>query len=1138
MNENHLFSYIRKWCMVCGLCLIFPLIAYPQQQKISVNIRNLSLKQAMEQISKQAEMNVAYSKEFVDTNKKVSLKVQNMKLEDALSSLLKGMNIGFRFLDNSILLYNKNEQKKGGTSSDKKKEVSVNGQVVDKMTGEPIVGATISVLGTSTGTITDIDGNYSLKVDEGSTLLFSFIGYTEVKQVVRQPGKLDVTLAESAIQLNDVVVVGYGVQKKVNLSGAVDVVKGEALENRPITNVGSGLQGLLPGVSITNKSGQPGSPSMSIMIRGVNTINSSTSPLILIDGVAGGDMNLLNPDDIESVSVLKDAASSAIYGARAANGVILITTKAGKNKEKTTVTYSGYVGVQTPTSLPELVNGREYMELANEAQTAIGVAKPYLQDAFDAYDAGTALNDYSNTDWISEIYKKGAFQTGHNISVSGGTGKSAYYMSYGFLDQDGLIVGDPYSSKRHNIRMNLNTELYDRLKVSGIVSFVDYYRQDCVGSGTGGVFRLAQRMSPLLPIKWMDQNENDGSWYETENWSQGSVTNPLQVAYSDGYGKTNSRALNTIANADLKIAKGLNFNGQYSANYYTSDVKRFSPVMEKYMSDGSPHPGNIGLRNSISGNHTKTLTQSLTATINYQTKIKRNHNLKILGGFSQEWADTETLGASRKNILLDGIEVIDAGTEDINNNGTAYHWALRSFFGRVNYDFNERYLLEANIRYDGTSRFDKNNRWGAFPSVSGAWKFSEEKFMDFSKSFLNLGKVRASWGQLGNQSIGSDYYPYLTPIERVINAYPIGGINNVGFQQLALGNKGIKWETIEMLNIGVDMHMFSNRLLFSFDWFKKKNIDALVRPIYPTVIGITGNENLPLENMGEIQNKGWELNLTWRDQVGQVKYQVSFNLSDAKNEITDLGKSAPSLGNNIRREGDPIDAYYGYLTDGLAQISDFGGRNESNGKYVDPKFPVISSYADIIQPGDIKYRDISGPDGKPDGVINDYDKVVFGDKYPRYSYSLKGELEWKGIDFSFYLQGVGKVNGYLTDEARHCFINDYSIPKKAHLDRWTPNNPGASYPRMYFAQKHNIEFSDYWLENASYLRVKNIQLGYSFPKSMLQKIKANRLRIYVSADNPFTFTNYFSGFDPEVRESSGDSYPQVKTYALGVNISF
>lgn len=1137
MLEKYVFPYIRKWCVVGGLCLAFPWVAYAQQQKISLNIQNVTLKQAMEQIKEQAVVNVAYSKEFVDPNKTVSLKVENVSLQTALTQLFKGTDVGFRFLDNSVLLYNQKEQDSSGAASKEQQIVSVKGTVVDQVTGEPIIGASVAVEGSSKGTSTDLDGKYSLNAPVGSTLKFSYVGYKETKKEVLQAGVLDVSLMESSVSLDDVVVVGYGVQKKVNLSGAVDMVKGDVLESRPLTNVGSGLQGLLPGVSITNKSGQPGSPSMSITIRGVNTINSSTSPLILIDGVAGGDMNLLNPDDIESVSVLKDAASSAIYGARAANGVILITTKAGKNKEKTTVSYSGYVGVQTPTSLPELVNGREYMELANEAQTAIGVAKPYLQEAFDAYDAGTALNEYSNTDWIDEIYKKGAFQTGHNISVSGGKEKSSYYMSYGFLDQDGLIVGDPYNSKRHNVRMNLSTELYNRLKVRGIVSFVDYYRRDCIGNDTGGVFRLAQRMSPLLPVRWMEQ-DTEGGWSETDVWSQGAVRNPLQVAYSDGYSRTNSRALNTIANVDLMIIKGLHLNGQYSADFYTSDVKRFSPVMEKFMSDGSPDPGNIGLRNSISGSHRKTLTQSLTATLDYKTKISRDHNLNVLAGFSQEWADTETLGASRKNILLDGIEVIDAGTEDILNNGTANHWALRSFFGRVNYDYKEKYLIEANIRYDGTSRFSKNNRWGAFPSVSGAWKFSEEKFMDFSDSFLDMGKIRLSWGQLGNQSVGSDYYPYLTPIERVVNSYPIGGVSNVGFQQLALGNKDIKWETIEMLNVGVDLQLFTNRLLFSFDWFKKKNIDALVRPIYPTVIGITGSGNLPLENMGEIQNTGWELNIAWRDQIDQVRYQLSFNLSDAQNKITDLGKSAPSLGNNIRREGDPIDAYYGYLTDGLAQVEDFGGRNSSNGKYIDPKFPVISSYADIIQPGDIKYRDISGPDGNPDGVINDYDKVVFGDKYPRYSYSLKGELYWKNIDFSFYFQGVGKVNGYLSDEARHCFINDYSVPKKAHLDRWTPNNPGASYPRMYYAQKHNLEFSDYWLEDASYLRLKNIQIGYSFSKQLLQKIKLSRLRLYLSADNLFTITNYFGGFDPEVRETSGDSYPQVKTFAFGVNVSF
>ena len=1134
MNENHLFSYIRKWCMVCGLCLIFPLIAYPQQQKISVNIRNLSLKQAMEQISKQAEMNVAYSKEFVDTNKKVSLKVQNVKLEDALSSLLKGMNIGFRFLDNSILLYNKNEQKKEDTSSDKKKEVSVNGQVVDKMTGEPIVGATISVVGTSTGTITDIDGNYSLKVDEGSTLLFSFIGYTEVKQVVRQPGKLDVTLVESAIQLNDVVVVGYGVQKKVNLTGAVSMVKGDVLENRPISNVSTGLQGLLPGVTITSSSGQPGAVP-DIKIRGVNTINSSTSPLILIDGVAGGDMNLLNPGDIESVSVLKDAASASTYGARAANGVILITTKKGKQKEKATLTYSGYIGLQTPTALPELVNGRQYMELSNEAMAAAGFSKPYNDEAFSKYDSGNYPNEYSNTDWIGEIFKKSSLQTSHSLSVRGGSEKSGYFMSYGYLNQDGLVVGDAFDSKRHNARISVNTEVFDRLKLNGTVSFVDYYRRASGFSGASGVFRLAQRNSPLLPVKWQQQDEN-GNWVDSENWSNGSVKNPLSIAYDGGTEQRKSRTLNTIIGADLKIIEGLNLGGQYAANYYFRETDEYNPVLPEYYADGTPDPQNKNLRNYVYQAHQDALTQSFQLTLNYNKSIKL-HEFGALLGFSQEWYDFSDLDGSRKNILLDDIYVLDAGTEDITNGGGKDSWALRSYFGRINYAYNEKYLFEANMRIDGTSRFAKNNRWGYFPSFSVGWNFSRENFMRFADSVLKSGKLRASWGELGNQNVGSDYYPYLTPIERIEKSYPIGGINNIGFAQKKLGNMNIKWETIRMLNIGIDLSFFENRLTTSFDWFKKENINALVKPIYPTIVGVTGTANLPFENMGKIENKGWEWDISWRDRIGEVKYSMSFNISDAKNKIVDLGKSEPTLADKIRRVGDPINAFYGYLTDGLAQISDFGGQN-ADGRYINPNFAIPKASESIVQPGDIKYRDISGPNGSPDGVIDNYDKVVFGDPYPHYTYSFKGAVEWKGWDFSFYLQGVGKVNGYLKDEARHCFINDYSVPKVEHLDRWTPNNPNAAYPRLYQAQTHNLLFSDYWLEDASYLRLKNVQLGYTFPKKWINSLGLSNLRVYASADNLLTFTKYFGAYDPEVRETSGDSYPQVKTYVFGLSVSF
>ncbi|KAB6212895.1 SusC/RagA family TonB-linked outer membrane protein, partial [Bacteroides xylanisolvens] len=922
-------------------------------------------------------------------------------------------------------------------------------------------------------------------------------------------------------------------------TGAVSMVKAEAIENRPITNVTTGLQGLLPGVSIVSSSGQPGAVP-SINIRGTGTINSSTAPLILIDGVAGGDINLLNPSDIESVSVLKDAASSAIYGARAANGVILVTTKKGEKKERVVFQYNGYAGFQTPTALPELVNGREYMELSNEAMSAAGFSKPYTQEAFDKYDSGLYPNEYSNTDWIDEIYKSRAFQTGHNVSARGGSEKTGFFMSYGFLDQDGLVVGDGYSSKRHNARISVNTEVYDRLKLTGQMSYVDFYKKDLGYSGTSGVFRLSQRMSPLLPVMWQIPDEN-GRMVDSENWSYGSVRNPLQVAYESGMEERKTRVLNGIFNADLKIIDGLNVGMQYSANIYTRQVDEFNPKMLSYYSDGSPLKANEDAKDYISQSHLDVMTQTLQFTMNFNRTIGR-HELGALMGFSQEWENRSTLGATRDNVMVEDIHVISAGMINFMNSGTKDEWALRSYFGRVNYAFDGKYLFEANLRADGTSRFAKGNRWGYFPSFSAGWNFSREKFMEFATSVLSSGKLRASWGELGNQNIPGNYYPYLSPIITE-ESYPIGASNTpvMGLWQNKIGNPDIKWETIRMLNFGVDLSFLNNRLNVDFDWYKKENIDALVRPDVPAIVGVSSS-NVGYVNLGKIDVKGWELNLSWRDKIGSVNYNLGFNLSDARNKITDLGGTPESLtstaSGSYRRVGDPIGAFYGYLTDGLAQVYDFESVNTTTGKYKKPKFPLVASQNGIVQPGDIKYRDISGPDGAPDGVIDDYDKVVFGEKEPHYTYAIKGGLEWKGIDFSFYLQGVGKVAGYLEDEARHAFINDYSIPKKEHLDRWTPMNPNASYPRLYQSQEHNRLFSDYWKEDASYLRLKNIQIGYRFPARMVAPLGINSLRVYASADNLFTKTDYFGAYDPEVRTTSGDVYPQVKTYVFGLSITF
>ena len=428
LKKNHycLCSHVRQWISIWLVLCIFPLALHAQNREITLDLKNVTLENAVTQIASQAKISVAYSKEFVDTKQLVSISVKNATLRDALNSLLKKTNVGYSISGDKLLLFDKKTENRVTPE----KKVKVRGQVIDQVTADPMIGVSVFVKGGKEGTITDIDGNYSIEVDPGKTLVFSFIGYKTQEIEVGSKTEISVRMTENTEMLNDVVVIGYGVQKKVNLTGAVSAVKGDELSSRPITNVGSGLQGMLPGVSIVQPSGQPGNDKMSIVVRGISTLNSKTDPLILIDGIAGGDLNLLNPDDIESVSVLKDAASSAIYGARAANGVILVTTKQGNQKEKTTVSYSGYVGFQTPTALPDLVNGREYMELANEAYIAAGFGKLYQDEAFEAYDRGDSPNDYSNTDWVKEVYKKSAMQTGHNISVRGGTEKSGYYMSY------------------------------------------------------------------------------------------------------------------------------------------------------------------------------------------------------------------------------------------------------------------------------------------------------------------------------------------------------------------------------------------------------------------------------------------------------------------------------------------------------------------------------------------------------------------------------------------------------------------------------------------------------------------------------------------------------------------------------------
>jgi len=1137
-KKNHTCLSVRRpficFFLALGVFLLsaFPTELYAQKKTITLDYKELGLMELFKKIEEKSDYVFFYYDVLIDKDVKVPARFKNMTVEQILDKVFANMELAYSINKKQITIKKKvlqEKTKKEGQSS------IVKGVVFDQ-SREPLPGVSIVVQGTNIGTVSDLNGAYSIHVpSDDSKIIFSYIGFAPVTYSAKEMNKLsEVVLVEDTKTIDEVVVVGYTTRTREKLISSVSTINNQELVKSTVPNLENALTGRVSGVFSRQTSAEPGSDGADLKIRGFG------SALVVVDGIPGRNYSDIDPSEIESVSVLKDASAAAVYGMQGANGVILVTTKKGEKKERVVFQYNGYAGFQTPTALPELVNGREYMELSNEAMSAAGFSKPYTQEAFDKYDSGLYPNEYSNTDWIDEIYKSRAFQTGHNVSARGGSEKTGFFMSYGFLDQDGLVVGDGYSSKRHNARISVNTEVYDRLKLTGQMSYVDFYKKDLGYSGTSGVFRLSQRMSPLLPVMWQIPDEN-GRMVDSENWSYGSVRNPLQVAYESGMEERKTRVLNGIFNADLKIIDGLNVGMQYSANIYTRQVDEFNPKMLSYYSDGSPLKANEDAKDYISQSHLDVMTQTLQFTLNFNKTIGR-HELGALLGFSQEWENRSTLGATRDNVMVEDIHVISAGMINFMNSGTKDEWALRSYFGRVNYAFDGKYLFEANLRADGTSRFAKGNRWGYFPSFSAGWNFSREKFMEFATSVLSSGKLRASWGELGNQNIPGNYYPYLSPIITE-ESYPIGASNTpvMGLWQNKIGNPDIKWETIRMLNFGVDLSFLNNRLNVDFDWYKKENIDALVRPDVPAIVGVSSS-NVGYVNLGKIDVKGWELNLSWRDKIGNVNYNLGFNLSDARNKITDLGGTPESLtstaSGSYRRVGDPIGAFYGYLTDGLAQVYDFESVNTTTGKYQKPKFPLVASQNGIVQPGDIKYRDISGPDGAPDGVIDDYDKVVFGEKEPHYTYAIKGGLEWKGIDFSFYLQGVGKVAGYLEDEARHAFINDYSIPKKEHLDRWTPMNPNASYPRLYQSQEHNRLFSDYWKEDASYLRLKNIQIGYRFPARMVAPLGINSLRVYASADNLFTKTDYFGAYDPEVRTTSGDVYPQVKTYVFGLSITF
>lgn len=990
------------------------------------------------------------------------------------------------------------------------------GVVTDKVSNESLPGAIVSAEISGKSTVTDQQGRFSLEVSPNDKITIKMMGYEYQTLAITDQKILKIALDFSTSGLAEVVVVGYGTQKKVNLTGSVASVTAEDLQGRPVTAISTALQGLMPGVTIQSFSAQPGITGGTIRVRGVGTLGNS-NPFVLIDGIEG-DLNILNPDDIESISVLKDAASSAIYGARGANGVILITTKKGKNTDKPSVGYSNYYGYQTPTRVPEFLSSAEYIELLSESQRNVGRPITYDQVALEKAQTGSDPDYFSNTNWPDEILKKRAGQQNHSVNINGGSNKTNYFLSYAYLNQDGLVTGNNFGANRNNIRARINTEILDRLNVDAILGFVDrnYSQTAWDTDDNSGVIYSATQISPLVPLRF-----TNGTW----GYGGGS-NNPVATATDGGYNRFRSEELTGNFSATLNILKGLNARAQYAITRENSKRELFTNKIDyRY-----PGTDNIVWTNTQFNNLDNrdyiNRYQNFTSTLDYDKTFNKQHVVTLLAGYSQESTSNEGFQAFRQNFADPNIQVLNGGDQLIQrNSGSAYEWAIASYFGRVNYSFKDRYLLEGNFRFDGSSRFSEDNRWGFFPSISAGWIFSEESFFSGIKNIVPFGKVRLSWGQLGNQYVGSGYYPYITSIGTV-GTMPIGGTQTTGFARSILANSNLSWENITMQNIGLDLQFLSGKLNVTADAFIKETNDILLRVTLPDVLGFAE----PEQNAGSVENRGLELSANWRDKIGEVGYGFSANFSNIKNKVTNLGGVPPNLGDRLRQVGFPIDAFYGLEADGLAQVSEFSF-DPVTGRRT-PNFPVISGDASRIGPGDVKYKDLNN-----DGQITlADDRKVLGSAFPQYTFGFRGNLDWKGVDFSFFFQGAEKVNGYIAGPARHAFINESSNPQKIHLDRWTPENPDASYPRFTYQQQHNQRFSSYWLEDADYIRLKNVQLGYTIPQRLTSKFKLDRFRIYASADNIFTSSDYYYAYDPETPVTSGGYYPQVRTIIFGLNI--
>ena len=1079
--------------------------SYAQNAKINLSLSDVTLEEAIKTIEANTQFVFFFSNSAVDMTKHVDLNVKNGNIKEVLNQILSSYK--YRIEDNKIVLLGEVQQ-----------DGKIWGVVSDAF--GPIAGANVVVKGTTNGTITDMDGRFSLDAPKGAKLQISYIGYITKELTVDTKTDYVIELVEDSQALEEVVVVGYGTEKKVNVIGSIAQIGSEKLENRSTPQLSNVLTGQMAGVTVIQRSGRPGNSGGEIRVRGVGSFggeSNKSDALVLIDGIPGK-LNDVSSEDVESISVLKDASTAAIYGSRAANGVILVTTKTGK-EGKVSVGYNGYVGFNTPTALPEFVDTWQYATLYNEA---VG-REAYTQEEIQKFRDGSDPDHYANARYLDEVFSRKGLQTGHDVTINGGNAENKYMVSFGYLKQNGIVEKNDY--QRYNARVNLINEILPGLKLTSRLSGVYGNRKEPMAPGGDDadnmlvLIQKALRFPGLTPTILSDGSFGAGR--ELHGTPAGWIK-------SDSFYENPEFSLNANVRLDYNPIKDLLLSAIGAYTYTNGEERTYRSTMKL---SGDRVLGPSELKHKMG----KTIYKTFQATAEYNKTIGE-HTFGILAGYSWEQEDYRYVQGSRDKFPGNDLPYLNAGSPDNQKSeGTGNAWAIQSGFGRLRYNFNERYLFESTVRYDGSSRFPQSKKFGFFPSVAAGWRLSEENFFKENESlgFISNLKLKVSWGRLGNQNSGN--YPYQSVYELGQN-YPFGDTYTQGAAVTTAVDPTIKWEETETIDGGLEAVFWNGLLSVNASYFNRRTYDILYKPSgsVSTILG----QKISEMNTGELKNFGWEFEVGHRNKIGDVSYNVNANLSIIKNKLTTLGVGNVEQLNGMVGNGSdlfigyPIQMYYGYVSDGV-----FLDENDIKSWYDQSKVTPNP------QPGDIRYKDISGPDGVPDGKIDpNYDRVYLGSRIPKFTFGLNLGVEYKGLDLSVLLQGVAGVTGMLDGFAGWAFRGDGNIQKWQAEGRFDPANPTRypAYPRLEDLSNSttpNIVTSDFWTQDASYIRLKNIQLGYTFPKKMLQAAKISNLRVYVQAENPLCWNKYKPGWDPEIN-TSGNYYPILATYTFGVNFKF